>query len=98
MKGPRTVVINEICYADAEECRFEARVEACYAFSLHYSTDRIVRGGVGPFGLDLGPGGEGYERVAGHNWSVIDGYVPYWRVDRRQCHGKKSSTGPAQSM
>lgn len=62
-QGP-TVVVDEICDADAEESRVEARVEAGNAFSLDDAADGVVGGGVGSFRFDLSAGGEGYEGVA----------------------------------
>lgn len=60
----RTVVVYEIRNTDAEEGGVETGVEACYAFSLHDSSNGVVGGGVGSLGFDLGAGGERYERVA----------------------------------
>jgi len=61
----RTVIVDKVCDADAEEGGVETRVEACNAFSLYDAPGGVVGGGLRAFGLDLGAGGEGDEGVAG---------------------------------
>lgn len=62
--GRRTIIVDEVCDADAEEGRVETRVEASNAFSLYNAPNGIVGGGVRAFGLDLGACGEGDEGIA----------------------------------
>lgn len=58
-----TIVVDEIRHADAEECGVQARIEARNTFSLDDSTDGVVGGRLGSFGLDLCSGGESDERI-----------------------------------
>lgn len=37
-----TVIVDEVCNRDAEQCAIEARVEARYPFSLDDASDRVV--------------------------------------------------------
>jgi hypothetical protein len=85
----RTVVVDEVCDANAEEGGVEPGVEAGDAFSLDYAPDGVVGGGVGTFGFDLGAGGEGDEGVA----RVVN--EGNWRTGKgggsRQGHGEETA-------
>ncbi len=85
----RTVVVDEVCDANAEEGGVEPGVEACDAFSLDYAPDGVVGGGLGTFGFDLGAGGEGDEGVA----RVVN--EGNWRTGKgggsRQGHGEETA-------
>ena len=61
----RTVVVDKVCDADAEEGRVEAGVEACDALALDDAARGIERRRLGALRFDLGAGREGDERVAG---------------------------------
>lgn len=66
-KGPRPlvpVVVDEVGDADAEEGRVDARVQAREALARDDLLDGLGEVALGLFGLDLGSGGEGDERVA----------------------------------
>ena len=70
-RGLVPVVVDEVGDGDAEEGGVEARVEAGDAFALDDAPDGVVGCGLGPFGLDLGTGGEGDEGVA-VGWSMLE--------------------------
>ena len=61
----RTVVVDKVCDADAEESRVEAGIEAGDALALDDAARGIERRRLGALRFDLGAGREGDERVAG---------------------------------
>ena len=61
----RTVVVDEICDADAEERRVEAGVEAGDTLALDDASRGIERRRLSALRFDLGAGRECDERVAG---------------------------------
>jgi hypothetical protein len=91
----RTVVVDKVCDADAEEGRVEAGVEACDALALDDAARSIERRRLGALRFDLGAGREGDERVAGVCVSSPSTTVS-WRI--RQGHGQQSSTSARQRM
>jgi hypothetical protein len=91
----RTVVVDEVGHADAEEGRIEAGVEACNTLALDDAARCIEGRRLSALGFDLGAGGEGDERVAG---GVLAARVERSTGRIRQGHGQQSPTSASKRM
>ena len=67
----RTVIVDKVRDADSEQSGLEPGVQTREALAPNNMPDCVEGCGVGPFGLDLGAGGEGDERVSRSTFSIV---------------------------
>lgn len=85
----RTVVVDKVGDADAEQGRLEAGIQARHALALDDALRGVEGGGLGALGFDLCAGRQGDERVA-----VIASALPLLRASVKGAYVRAMENRP----